>query len=731
MQRALQSGTSTVADPAPTRSRSRKKKFAAASVAFLGASAIAVTPVATGPELMAAQSRSYQLTASYTPNPLVTDSPDKVITGVLGITGNNLSGLANSIMANPFPLLTQIGANQQGYLNRITDAFEAIQTSSEGFFDEGVVKKDADGNDLPRTDPTTGLIIRANFSKVPGNGYLHGQNALAYLKAGNIFKAYEEFNAMALYSNTVAASKVGGLLMDTTVVTSWYKDKSGNLTTSAVRYELPDGSVKLPDGTPVTKDTPGAKEVKNAVALREDGVTAYTTTSTVRGIPGQMVENASNLFSSLMNKNNIQSGLFYSSWAAFGGVPYEVARSVDAMVTAIKEQDFQKAFNVLVNAPIMTVNALINGFDYLPDDIVKNRDGTIPKDANGNPIPIASWPGLFAPVGINGATGSPQHPGGLIYQAIFGIPSAGAGAIDNDPAKPASLFSGLNLGGLNLGSLGSGLNLGSLGSGLNLGRAGSSFDLSNILSGFGLDKILGSLSGITGTQQAKVALAAAPVAELPAAAPVVETPEVKEKVETPELVSNLTVQRGALVSGNGADAVDSNAEDNKGAVVTELKKEAEVKKDTTVAEVKKDDTTVAEVKKDDTAVAEVKKDDTAVAEVKKEDAAKELAPKRGKLSLPGLKGKKGQAPSSNGANDTNGVTGANESNGTTGVSGTNGTTGANDDNKGAAHETKDSSNDSKPAASQDNGKKDNASNGKKDSPRKARQNTKRNKGGSN
>ena len=59
------------------------------------------------------------------------------------------------------------------------------------------------------------------------------------------------------------------------------------------------------------------------------------------------------------------------------------------------------------------------------------------------------------------------------------------------------------------------------------------------------------------------------------------------------------------------------------------------------------------------------------------------------------------------------------------------TTGANDDNKGAAHETKDSSNDSKPAASQDNGKKDNASNGKKDSPRKARQNTKRNKGGSN
>ena len=35
------------------------------------------------------------------------------------------------------------------------------------------------------------------------------------------------------------------------------------------------------------------------------------------------------------------------------------------------------------------------------------------------------------------------------------------------------------------------------------------------------------------------------------------------------------------------------------------------------------------------------------------------------------------------------------------------------------------------ACSQDNGKKDNASNGKKDSPRKARQNTKRNKGGSN
>ena len=664
MQAALQSGTSTVADPAPTRSRSRKRKFAAASVAFLGASAIAVTPVATDPELTAAQSRSYQLTASYVPNPLVTDSPDKVITGVLGITGNNLSGLANSIMANPFPLLTQVGANQQGYLNRITDAFEAIQTSSEGFFDEGVVKKDADGNDLPRTDPTTGLIIRANFSKVPGNGYLHGQNALAYLKAGNIFKAYEEFNAMALYSNTVAASKVGGLLMDTTTTSKLYIDNiSGVVTTSA-------------------KDAAGDS---NRAAIGDDGQ-QMTKTVVTRGIPGQMVQNVSNAFSSLMSKTNIQSGLFYSSWAAFGGVPYEVARSVDQLVKAIQGGDFPTAFNVLVNAPIMTVNALINGFDYSSTDAV------------------VSWPGLFAPISdTTNASGVPVHPGGLIYQVLAGMPKAVSGAIDNDPNSPASLFSGLNLG--------SGLNLSSLGSGLNLGSVGSSFDVSNVLSGFGLDKILGSLSGITGTQQAKVALAAAPVAELPAAAPVVETPEVKEKVETPELVSNLTVQRGALVSGNGADAVDSNAEDNKDAVVAEVKKEAEVKKGTTVAEVKKDDTTVAEVKK--------------------EDAAKELAPKRGKLSLPGLKDKKGQAPSSNGANDTNGVTGANESNGTTGVSGTNGTTGANDDNKGAAHETKDSSNDSKPAASQDNGKKDNASNGKKDSPRKARQNTKRNKGGSN
>lgn len=436
MQHALQTGADDGSGPAVPRALSRKKKLAVAGVAAIGASAIAITPVAAGPNLVAAQHRDVALTAGYTPNPLVTDSPLDVYGGILGITGENLTGLGESFMANPFPLLSQVAANQLGYADRIGTAFEKIQTNMDGFFAEGTVKPGQAEHD------ENGYLIKGNRVGA-GNGYVYGTNAMIALQKGDIFRAYQEFNALVLYSNTVATTQLGGLIMDTTVTTKWYNAPDGALTTDAVHYEDADGNV-------VAADTDGAQAVPNTVATLADG-TPYTTTSTNRGIPGQLVQNVSNAFSALANKTNIQSGLFYSSFAAFAGVPYEVSRNVAELVQAIQAGEPETAINVLVNSPGMTINALFNGFDYSATDKETCTGGNAC-------VPVVSWPGLFAPLGAPKSDGkTPQHPGGLIYQALTGMGLSVGKAIDNDPETERALFSGLNA-----SSLTSGLNLKSL-----------------------------------------------------------------------------------------------------------------------------------------------------------------------------------------------------------------------------------------------------------------------------
>lgn len=346
-------------DQAPAKVVSRKKRAAIAGAAALSAGAIAITPIAAGPNIAMSQDRDVALTAAYQgyiPNPVVTQDPGTVYNGIFDITVNNLTGLGESIIANPFPLLTQIGENQQGYFERVVKAFETIQKNAGNFF-----------SDQDTNPDQTGIQ--------QGNGYVHGTRMLEAIEAGDIFTAYEEFNTMVLYSNTIASTPIAGLFLST----------------------VPRGQ-----------------------------------TAEVPGIPAIMAQNVADAVNTLFNTKTVNNGIFYSTWSSFGGVPYEMARNISELSTAIQDQDFKTALNVVVNSPGMTVNALVNGFDYLPDDTCARNCGS--------ETGVESWPGLFAPKGQ-------QHPGGLIYQALTGMGQSVATSIDNTPNAPKkSLLSGSGLG---------------------------------------------------------------------------------------------------------------------------------------------------------------------------------------------------------------------------------------------------------------------------------------------
>ncbi|WP_018603667.1 hypothetical protein [Mycobacterium sp. 155] len=137
MQQALSAGPTAPA-AVGTESSSRKNKIVAASVAALGASAIAITPVASSPALIEAQQRAVQLAAATD----ATSSPLDAYGQLFDNTASNITNLADSWAL--FPALGQIGDNQSGYLQTIANMANTVPASFEAFWNRHEV--DADGN---------------------------------------------------------------------------------------------------------------------------------------------------------------------------------------------------------------------------------------------------------------------------------------------------------------------------------------------------------------------------------------------------------------------------------------------------------------------------------------------------------------------------------------------------------------------------------------------------------
>jgi hypothetical protein len=153
-----------------TAAVSRRDKFRLATVAMVGASAIAVTPLTQGAvELQQAQTRAYDLTASM----VASDSPVEVYGQFFSNTFSNLQLLGSAIAADPAPILSQILENQQGYANEFGAAFEAIPASLETWW-------------------------------AGSNGKARLMMAQASLEAGDFDQAYRWFNHSLLYAFSAA-----------------------------------------------------------------------------------------------------------------------------------------------------------------------------------------------------------------------------------------------------------------------------------------------------------------------------------------------------------------------------------------------------------------------------------------------------------------------------------------------------------------------------------------------
>ncbi|OMC31013.1 hypothetical protein A5740_16185 [Mycobacterium sp. GA-1841] len=106
-------------------------KFVVGGVAALGASVIAINPIATSPALIEAQHRAVELVASATASPL------DVYGELFDNTITNISTLGGQLAANPFPVLSTIAANQQGYAEQIGTAIQAIPSTLENWYENG------------------------------------------------------------------------------------------------------------------------------------------------------------------------------------------------------------------------------------------------------------------------------------------------------------------------------------------------------------------------------------------------------------------------------------------------------------------------------------------------------------------------------------------------------------------------------------------------------------------
>lgn len=156
--------------PAPssghTLAASRKDKFLIAGAAMVTAGAIAVTPVAQNTAVIQqAQSFAYDLTASMD----ATASPVDVYGSLLGNTVGNLELLGAAIADNPAPFLSQVFENQQGYAAKFGEAFTAIPTNLQNWYNGA-------------------------------NGKEKLAQAQAALEAGDIGEAYRWFNHSMLYA---------------------------------------------------------------------------------------------------------------------------------------------------------------------------------------------------------------------------------------------------------------------------------------------------------------------------------------------------------------------------------------------------------------------------------------------------------------------------------------------------------------------------------------------------
>lgn len=180
MQLALQ--------PSSAQSPGRMNKLVIGGIAALGAGVIAVNPVATSPALLEAQHRAVQLVAD------VTHSPSEVYGELFTETGANFTALVESITANPFPVLSQIIANQAGYAEQVGTGVQTGLTQAQEWYENGI----PDNRELSTS----------------GKTYIEA--AQAAIQAGDFGTAYENINRFALFGLMATLQPIYSIVLSST-----------------------------------------------------------------------------------------------------------------------------------------------------------------------------------------------------------------------------------------------------------------------------------------------------------------------------------------------------------------------------------------------------------------------------------------------------------------------------------------------------------------------------------
>ena len=147
MQLALSPDTigGAVGSGPPSPAGTRLRPYLAAGVAIVGASLIAVNPV--GPTVAAVQERAVQLAslgadeigdglgtaAQSIPADTATLNPFSEGINVLGTAFDNVGQIGDQILADPFPILSQLLTNQLGYADTISTSLQAVGQTLDQF----------------------------------------------------------------------------------------------------------------------------------------------------------------------------------------------------------------------------------------------------------------------------------------------------------------------------------------------------------------------------------------------------------------------------------------------------------------------------------------------------------------------------------------------------------------------------------------------------------------------